>query len=381
MSPLDRERGEGGSSEARKTSAEKPGLTAPIEIRRLGRVEYEDGLRLQEIWTAAVHAGVARDTLFLLEHDDVITLGRGGDSSNILFSRNALAEKGVTVHETGRGGDVTFHGPGQIVGYPIFNLAVSRETKDVRRHVRALEELMIRTAADFGVRAERVDGLTGVWVGRNKLGAIGVRVAKWITSHGFAFNVNSDLARFDLIVPCGISDRGVTSLRKELGHVIPLAEVEDRLEQNAAEIFARDLSRRDVHLTTVAVLVRRGAEVLCLKRTAARGGFWQIVTGRIESGETARQAAARELREETGFEVGVKPLEYEHAFALENPEALGLRAPALGREMVFVAEAPPGAASRVAPDEHEEHAWLSREAALARVRHAGHKRAIRNAIE
>ena len=364
-------------------------LATPIEVRRLGRVEYGDGLRLQEQWADAVHAGRARDALFLLEHDNVLTLGRGASSksagdpsthANILRSPEALAGMDVAIFDTPRGGDVTFHGHGQIVGYPIFNLAASRETKDVRRHVRALEEMMIRTAADWGVKAERVDGLTGVWVGRDKIGAIGVRVAKWITSHGFALNVTTDLKWFDLIVPCGIKDRGVTTLARAAGREMPMAEVEDRLEFHAGEIFGRDLARRDVSLTTVGVVVRRGAETLCLERTVERGGFWQIVTGRIEKGETAAQAAAREVEEETGFRVPVTPLGYEHAFAIENPAALGLDAsgpPSLGREIVFVADVPAGAESRVAPDEHRRHAWCAATEAIARVKHAGHKRAIK----
>ena len=141
--------------------------------------------------------------------------------------------------ETGRGGDVTYHGPGQVVGYPILDLAPDR--RDVHRYVRDLEEVMMRTCADYGLEASRVDGLTGAWLGDEKIGAIGVRIARWVTSHGFAFNVGTDLSAFDLIVPCGIRERGVTSLERRLGHPVPLDEVMDRLAQRFGDVFAREL--------------------------------------------------------------------------------------------------------------------------------------------
>ena len=153
--------------------------------------------------------------LLLVEHPHVLTLGVNGDGgrSHILATDELLAARGIAIHETGRGGDITYHGPGQIVGYPIIDLKPDR--CDVHRYVRDLEEVLIRTAADFGVDAGRVEGLTGVWVGpAGKLAAIGVRISRWITSHGFAFNVSTDLDYFDLIVPCGIADRGVTSLEQ-----------------------------------------------------------------------------------------------------------------------------------------------------------------------
>ena len=148
-----------------------------------------------------------------------------------------LSARGVSVHETGRGGDITYHGPGQIVGYPIIDLQPDR--CDVHRYVRDLEEVLIRTAADYDVGAHRVEGLTGVWVGREKLAAIGVRIARWVTSHGFALNVTTDLQFFDLIVPCGIADRGVTSLARLVGHPVDRAEVEDRLLGHFAVVFGR----------------------------------------------------------------------------------------------------------------------------------------------
>ena len=145
--------------------------------------------------------------------------------------------RGIEVHETGRGGDVTYHGPGQIVGYPILDLRPDR--CDVHRYVRDLEEVLIRATADYGIAAKRIAGLTGVWVGNEKLAAIGVRIARWITSHGFAFNVTTDLGFFELIVPCGIADRGVTSLERLLGRPVSRGELEDRMVGHFCEVFER----------------------------------------------------------------------------------------------------------------------------------------------
>ena len=182
-------------------------------------------------------AGTVGDTLLLLEHPHVITLGVRGDGgrSHLLASPATLAARGIELHETGRGGDITYHGPGQLVGYPIVDLKPDR--CDVHRYVRDLEEVLIRTASDYGVRATRVEGLTGVWVGGEKLAAIGVRIARWVTSHGFALNVSTDLDYFQLIIPCGIADRGVTSLERLLGRTIPTVEVAGRVTSHFANVF------------------------------------------------------------------------------------------------------------------------------------------------
>jgi len=211
----------------------------PFQIRRLGRVAYADALALQRALVDDRRAGRVADTLLLLEHPHVLTLGVRGDGgrSHILADSDTLEARGVAVHAAGRGGDVTYHGPGQIVGYPIVDLQPDR--CDVHRYVRDVEEVLIRTAADYGVTAQRVDGLTGVWVGEDKLAAIGVRIARWVTSHGFAFNVTTDLAYFDLIVPCGIADRGVTSLARVLGRPVDRVEVEDRIVVHFADVFGR----------------------------------------------------------------------------------------------------------------------------------------------
>jgi lipoyl(octanoyl) transferase len=212
-----------------------------LEVRRLGLIGYDDALALQRDLVEERRANRVPDLLLLLEHPPVITLGVRSEiaRANVVASGERLADLGVTVHETGRGGDVTYHGPGQIVGYPILDLRPDR--CDVHKYVRDLEEVMIRTCAAYGVLAGRISGLTGAWVGAEKIGAIGIRISRWITSHGFAFNVRTDLDHFKLIVPCGIPDRGVTSLEKVTSQSIPMRDVEDAITRSFAEVFERAL--------------------------------------------------------------------------------------------------------------------------------------------
>jgi lipoyl(octanoyl) transferase len=214
-------------------------MTRSVDVRKLTAMPYAEGLALQRWLVEERQRGRVDDVLLLVEHPHVITLGARGDGgrSHILASPDLLGARGVEVHETGRGGDITYHGPGQIVGYPILDLKPDR--CDVHRYVRDLEEILIRTARDYGIAAERMPGLTGVWVGDDKLAAIGVRVARWVTSHGFAFNVTTDLDYFNLIVPCGIADRGVTSLACLLGRAVDPGEVEERIVSNFCEVFER----------------------------------------------------------------------------------------------------------------------------------------------
>jgi lipoyl(octanoyl) transferase len=211
----------------------------PLSVRRLGRLPYAEGLEFQARLVADRQAARIPDTLLLLEHDPVFTLGRNARAENVLLPEAELRARGFDVFEAGRGGDVTYHGPGQIVGYPILDLSPDR--RDVHRYVRDLEEVTIRTCAAHGIVAKRIAGQTGCWVGDDKIGAIGVRISRWVTSHGFAFNVSTDLAPFALIVPCGIRDRGVTSLERLLGRAVPLAAVMDRLAFHMAEVFGRVL--------------------------------------------------------------------------------------------------------------------------------------------
>jgi lipoyl(octanoyl) transferase len=206
-----------------------------LEVIRLGRVRYQSGLELMEARVAERIAGRVPDTLYLLEHEPVFTLGRRADRNHILVNASQLAERGIEVFETGRGGDVTYHGPGQIVGYPIIDLGPDR--KDVRKYVAALEEVMIRTCARWGIEAGRVEGMIGTWIDTRKIGAIGVRISRWVTSHGFAFNVARELDAFRMIVPCGISDRGVTSLSQELDRDVSLDEAMDAIEAEFRAVF------------------------------------------------------------------------------------------------------------------------------------------------
>jgi lipoyl(octanoyl) transferase len=223
----------------------------------LGLIGYSEAHALQKRIVAARKAGAIEDVLLLCEHPHVITQGRNGKREHLLAGENVLRQKGVEFYETSRGGDVTYHGPGQIVGYPILNLAAIR--RDVVWYVRMLEEVMIRASSDFGVAATREAGKTGVWVAAEKnsprsaqrsqsgtesaekLGAIGVHISRWVTSHGFAYNVSTDLRYFDLIVPCGIADRKATSLEKVLGCNVDSCEVASRLTQHFGEVFNLDM--------------------------------------------------------------------------------------------------------------------------------------------
>lgn len=212
-----------------------------LDVRRLGKLEYGAGLELQASLVEERRSAAIGDTLLLLEHPPVITLGvkTRGKPANIIASPETLAAEGVSVFETGRGGDITYHGPGQLVGYPIFDLRPDR--CDVHRYVRDIEEALIVALRDFGIESGRLTGRTGVWVGpvgrEEKIAAIGVRISRWITSHGFALNVATDLRHFQLIVPCGIADRGVTSIERVLGRTVPMRDVEDAVVRAFQAIF------------------------------------------------------------------------------------------------------------------------------------------------
>jgi lipoyl(octanoyl) transferase len=245
-----------------------------ISVLQLGSLDYATGLRLQEKLVGLRKDGRIGDTLLLLEHTPVITLGRNAKSSNVLSSPEMLAQLGVEVSECDRGGDVTFHGPGQLVAYPIFDLrgfsseSASRKTLGVIDYVRRLEEVLIRTCADFGIPTKRISGLTGVWTacgaaeeiaesstqpdGRGrpsphgskpseypeaKIAALGVHISRGVTSHGLALNVNTDLSFFNLIVPCGITSKPVTSMQKELGHTVPMQDVAHSLSCHFGTVF------------------------------------------------------------------------------------------------------------------------------------------------
>ena len=211
----------------------------------LGLIGYAEAYALQKRVVAARKAGAMEDVLLFCEHPHVITLGRSGKRENLLASEHVLRQKGVEFHASDRGGDITYHGPGQLVGYPILNLGAIK--RDVVWYVRMLEEAMIRATAEFAIIAERVAGKTGIWVRagntEEKLAAIGVRISRWVTSHGFAYNVSTDLRNFDLIVPCGIADRKATSLEKLLGRSVQPDEVAPRIAQHLGEVFGLEMKQ------------------------------------------------------------------------------------------------------------------------------------------
>src|SRR3954469_2476826 len=330
---------------------------------------------MQKLLVDARAKGLTADALLLLEHPRVITLGRGASADNVLWSRDALRARGFETYETDRGGDVTYHGPGQLVGYPILDLKPDR--KDVRKYVTSVEELMIRAAAEVGVDAVRVPGRTGIWTASGKLGAIGVHISRWVTSHGFAFNLRTDLADFAAIVPCGIRDAGVTSLQALLGDAPPLHEVEDVFALQAGAVWESEVFEVPHELRTVSVTLRReDGRVLLLRRTPGRGGFWQVLTGRIERGESPLQTAAREIHEETGFSPrldAIRDLRYAHSFRL------GVRLPPLfAHETAFATDV--SGEPRLS-DEHDAHRWCTEQEALELLPFAGLRRAVRLASQ
>jgi len=210
---------------------------------RLGTVDYAAAHRLQKELQAKRIADQVPDTVLLLEHPPVLTIGRSAKEQHIIAQPEALEARGISVHEVGRGGDVTYHGPGQLVAYPIIDLKPDR--RDVRKYMWSLEETMIRTCADFGLSATRIKGLNGAWIEDRKVGAVGVRISRWVTMHGLALNANSDLSHFDLIVPCGIQDKAVTSISAERGRTIRVPDVAGPLARHFAELYDAEVEWQD----------------------------------------------------------------------------------------------------------------------------------------
>ena len=209
-----------------------------LQVERIGRIDYAAALEVQKQTERAVLTGAQPDTLLLLEHPHTLTLGRRSSADGVLASEDDLSARTIQVFETNRGGKTTYHGLGQLVGYPIINLSPDRE--DVHRYVRDLEDVLIRTMRDFDIEAFRVKGLTGVHTERGKIAAIGVHIARWVTTHGFALNVNTDLTYFNLIVPC--EGEPVTSIKELLGHEVALTAVADRIVEHFAAVFDLRLS-------------------------------------------------------------------------------------------------------------------------------------------
>ncbi len=357
----------------------------PAQIRRMGRVFYEAGLRMQRALAAGVREGSLPDQILLLEHPPVFTLGSNATRQDIHVNDAFLAEQGVEVFETDRGGQVTYHGPGQLVVYPICNLGEGR--KDLGRYVRGLEEIMIRTAADFGVVAERLQGFPGVWVdtprGFEKLGALGIHLKRWVTTHGIAFNVAPNLQHFRWITPCGITDKGVCSLASLLGASAPsLEQAAARMESQITEVFAFDPLPVPPPSRSVSALTwRRGPrnpEILMMLRQPDQGLWWSSVTGLLEPGESPEAAAHRELFEETGLSGSLHSLDFSHTFWLD-PAILGLPEgePRFNTETCYHMEVPPDAEVCLAPEEHSEYRWCGLSEAQALVRWEGSREALK----
>jgi lipoyl(octanoyl) transferase len=323
-------------------------------------------MRMQEDLVARRQRDEIPDQFLLLEHPPVITMGRSGHESNLLATSELMAQRGVRFYETTRGGDVTYHGPGQIVGYPIVHLGEGR--RDIRKYVESIEEVLIRAAADFGVTARRWEINRGIWVGSDKLAAIGVRVARWVTSHGFAFNVSTDMSHYQLITPCGLQGVGVTSLERLLGSAPEIDAVRSSVVRHFGEVFDREMVVRDDFMPVVKVMIHDGERVLLLRRNPDAGGNWQPVTGRIEDAESPAEAAIREMREETGLSAPVEALGLTQSFLIDPshlPEGSSAR---FAHEQTFVARVDPESQVAIDEEEHEASAWFTIEQALDAIR-------------
>jgi lipoyl(octanoyl) transferase len=352
----------------------------PCDVHRLHLVTYENAMKLQQKLVELRQRDEIADQLLLLEHPPVITLGRGGKLDNLLASPAALDASGVRFFETTRGGDITYHGPGQIVGYPIVHLGEGN--RDIRKYVTSLEEVLIRTVAEYGITAARIEGRRGIWVGNDKIAAIGVRIARWVTSHGWALNVSTNLEHFRLITPCGLHGTGVTSIERETGRRVALADVREVLAAKFAEVFTRELVPRQENLRLVKVLVhdpsQDGGRVLLLHRKPHRGHFWQPITGSIESGEAPDAAARRELVEETGHAADPRPLDLVQSFMIESHylESKGYVPPIIASEIGYAATLDSRLPIRLDAGEHDDYGWFTLAEAYERIRWTDDREAL-----
>lgn len=356
----------------------------PAQFRRLGHVFYSAGLRMQRGMADYVKADGRPDQILILRHNPVFTLGRNATTADILVSEDFCREQGVEIHATDRGGEVTYHGPGQIVVYPICNLRGGRE--DVGRLVRGLEEAMIRTAGEFGIEAKRLKGAPGIWVetprGLEKLGAVGLHLSRWITTHGIAFNVEPNLQHFAWITPCGFTDKGVCSLRSLLGDSAPpLPFVEERLAFHLADCLGLVPGPVAPPSRSVSALTWRrspeGPEILMMLRVPEHGAWWQSVTGMMEPGETPEETAFRELQEETSLSGHLQIMPLEHTFWFD-PALISFPddEPRFNSETCFQVEVAPDAAVRLAPDEHSEYRWCGLDEAYDLMKWEGSKACV-----
>ena len=344
-------------------------------VHQLHLVTYENGMKLQEKLVEMRQREEIDDQLLLLEHPPVITLGRGGDGRNLLASQTVLESQRVRFYETTRGGDITYHGPGQIVGYPIVHLGEGN--RDIRKYVTRLEEVLIRTVAEYGIAATRIEGKRGIWVGSRKIAAIGVRIARWVTSHGWALNVSTNLDHFRLITPCGIQGMGVTSIEQETGRNVPIAEVRAVLSRKFAEIFDRELIPRAESIRLVKILAHDRDRVLLLHRRPERGNYWQPVTGSIEDGESPIETARRELTEETGQRAEPRALDLVQSFMIES-QFLQARhpVPVIASEIAYAATLDAAVPIRLDTVEHDACGWFTFAEAYERIRWTDDREAL-----
>ena len=343
-------------------------------LHQLHVVTYENALRLQETLVQMRQRETIDDQLLLLEHPPVITLGRGGNTSNLLATPEMLRQNRVRFFETTRGGDITYHGPGQIVGYPIIHLGEGK--RDVRKYVTKLEEVLIRTVAEYGIEAQRVDGRRGIWVGENKIAAIGVRIARWVTSHGWALNVNTNLDHFGLITPCGLHGTGVTSIAQLTDREISMTEVRTRLARHFGEIFERELVARPESIRLVKAVVHDGRRVLLLHRRPDRGDFWQPVTGSIEERESPAGAARREVLEETGHKGDPVDLRLTQSFLIESQYLPSIPPPIIASEVAFSVEVDSDWPINIDAEEHDAFGWFSFPEAYEKIRWTDDREAL-----
>jgi lipoyl(octanoyl) transferase len=345
------------------------------ELRNLKLVTYENGMRLQQKLVELRQEEAIPDQLLLLEHPPVITLGRGGDVRNLIAPAATLASEGVRFYETTRGGDITYHGPGQLVGYPIVHLGEGN--RDVRKYVTKLEEVLIRTVAEYGITAGRAEGKRGIWAGNDKIAAIGVRIARWVTSHGFALNVTTNLDHFRLITPCGLHGSGVTSIAHLTGRDIAVDDVRAIVAAKFAEVFEREIVARSESIRLVKVVVHDGERVLLLHRKPERGNFWQPITGSIEEGELPLDAARRELAEETGRVGEPEAIDLEQSFMIESQFlAATIPSPIIATETAFTFAMPPSTAIRMDTNEHDLSGWFSFAEAYEKIRWTDDREAL-----
>lgn len=351
----------------------------PAQFHRLGSVLYPAGLFMQRAMAERVRSGEP-DQILLVEHNPVYTLGRNATMADIHVDAAFLDAAGIRVHRIDRGGQVTYHGPGQVVVYPICDLRGRRG--NVGRFVNHLEEAMIRAAGDFGVAAKRLAGVPGVWVGDRKLGAVGIHLRRWVSTHGLAFNVAPDLHPFQWITPCGLADKGVCSLRSLLGNDCPSwDQAADRLAAHLVETLNLDpLPAPALSLSISATTWRRGPggpEVLVMLRQPKEGLWWSSVTGMVDPGESLEEAAIREVQEETGLCGTLRPLGYAHSFYID-PQSLGLQCgePRFNRETCFHMEVSPEAVVDLNQGEHSTYRWCCLEEAERLVHWDGAKESI-----